>query len=99
MGKYHTISGIIYMIGWFVFLDGAIVGGEVGQLPLPLPKRREEVFGALVAALVHLELRGAARHPGRRSSGGATARAASGCRRPRDTGRAGGGGSGSGCRH
>lgn len=24
MGKFHTLSGVIYMIGWFVFLDGAL---------------------------------------------------------------------------
>ena len=25
MGKLHTVSGFLYMVGWFVFLDGALL--------------------------------------------------------------------------
>jgi hypothetical protein len=31
MGTFHTLAGAVYMIGWFVFLDGALFAKQYGS--------------------------------------------------------------------
>jgi hypothetical protein len=31
MTKFHTLAGVVYMVGWFVYLDGALTAQNLGD--------------------------------------------------------------------
>ena len=59
MGKFHTLSGVVYMVGWFIFLDGALWSKEKVGSPYSFVDTLPGIFctmGLILFALCNIKM-------------------------------------------